>query len=180
MSKNDLEIYSAYFDKAAYMHEVMDIINSQLDILSMHMDEVICEAIAQNTESSDVMIADTLAQVKEISRSVSPEEVSIEVGIDEGDIGGGIQTIIRVLVTLHGNGHIVTKPGGSTWKKDVTGPGESGALSVYSIPQFDQGDHSGAMMHQFDQQIKPYAQEFLQSVVALIQAIDYDKFLRIG
>ena len=161
MSNSDLELYSVYFDEDAYMQEVLQIIDSQLDVLSVHMDEVICEAIAQNTESSDVMIADTLAQVKEISRSVTPNSVSIEVGIDEGDISGGIQTIIRVLVTLHGNGHIVTKPGSSTWRKDVTGPGKSNALSVYSIPQFHQGDHSGSMMRQFEQQIKPFAEDFL-------------------
>jgi len=180
MSKSDLEIYSVYFDEFAYIRDVLAIIDSQLDILYVHMDETICEAIAQNTEASDVMIEATLAQVREISRSVSMEEVSIEVGVDEGDISGGLQGIIRVLVTLHGNGHIVTKPGEGTWKKDVAAFGKSGALSIYSIPQFHQGDHSREMMAQFEQQIKPYAEEFVNNIIALAEAIDYEKYLRIG
>ena len=177
---NDLQIYHVYFDGKAFIADVMSIIDTLFDTLFDCMYDKICNAIAYNSEASGVMKDTTIAQVKEISRVITPQSAEIEVGIDEGDIGGGLQTIIRVLVTLHGNGEIWTNPGGLTWKKDVTGPSISTALSVYNIPQFDQDDHSAEMMEDFEKNIKTDIDDFNRALKAAIDAIDYEKYLRIG
>ena len=179
MAGNNFVSYSLGFNTSAFQAEFTSCVNIALDWLSGKMHDELCDAIAQCTEAANVMIIDTQKQVKEISRTVSSEVAEIEVGIDEGQVPAG-QTYVRVMVTLHGNGTIFSKPGAATWKKHVTSQSMSTATTEYRIPQFDQADHSGQMMSNFNKQIEKHIKVFLNMLADLINAIDFSQFITGG
>jgi len=177
---SDLTLFRVRFDKAGYMAEVKSCINIALDQLSGHMHDVMCRAISQCSEAANVMIMEAQKNVKEISREVTDSTAVIEVGIDEGAIAGGEQGYVRVMVALHGNlagGPIFTKPGQSTWKKHVAGKGPSGATVEYALPFFEQSDHSDVMMKAFEHDIAKHIKDFESIVHAMLDAIDYSRYL---
>ena len=179
MATNDFISYSIGFDTVAFQREFASCVNIALDWLSGKMHDELCSAIAQCTEAANVMIIDTQKQVKEISRNVTASVAEIEVGVDEGQVPAG-QTYVRVMVTLHGNGTISTKPGVATWKKHVTGQSMSTATTEYRIPQFDQADHSGQMMENFDKNMEKHIKVFLNMLADLVNSIDFSQFITGG
>ena len=181
MSKNnDLEMYPLSFDVAGYMAEVKDCVNIALDPLSGHMHDVICTAISQCSEAANIMILEAQKNVKEISREITNTEATIEVGVDEGAIGGGEQGFVRVMVTLHGNHSVWARPGASAWTKHVGVKRQNHVEVEYHLPFFEQGDHSDVMLKAFEHDIQKYVKQFMASLNAMLQAIDYQKYLKIG
>ena len=179
-NNSDLTIYKIYIDEAAYMAEVRECINIGFDILSAHMYEVMCTVIQQCSQASTVMKNEACKNVKEISRSINNSSATIEVGIDEGAIGGGEQGYVRVMVTLHGNGEVWARPGASAWTKDVNTKRKNNVLTEYRLPYFEQSDHSDTMMVSFEHDIEKYAKDCLERITDMIKAIDISKYLVIG
>lgn len=179
MAGNDFISYSLGFNTSAFQREFNSCVNIALDWLSGKMHDELCDAISQCSEAANVMIIDTQKQVKELSRSVTSDVAEIEVGIDEGQVSAG-QTYVRVMVTLHGNGQISSKPGVATWKKHVTGQSMSTATTEYRIPQFDQADHSGKMMENFDKSMTKHIKVFMSMLADMVNAIDFSQFITGG
>ena len=175
-NRANLELYKIAFDETGYLNAVKEIISMCLDTLSVRMQEVMKQAIEGCSESSGVMKGATTAHVRELSRSLSDTSVEIEVGVDPGEANGE-QDYIRVMVTLFGNGEVWARANGAGWTKHVGGLHQNHALIDYRIAQFEQGDHSDAMLEQFYQIIQKDAEDFLEVVAALIAGIDISQYL---
>ena len=180
MAKNDLIMNHVSFNETGYMADIKDILNICLDTLSGHMHDVLCAAIAQCSEAAMVMIIEAQKNVKEISREVDNNHVSIEVGIDEGAIGGGEQGFVRVMVTLYGNHSVWARPGGVAWTKHVNTKRPNQVKTEYHLPYFEQGDHSAVMMKAFEHDIKKYVKDFLDMVYTMISSIDYSQYIQVS
>lgn len=165
------------FDVNGFMSEFKNCVNIAIDELAGHMHDVLCTVISQCSEAANVMIIETQKNVKEISREIENDHATIEVGVDEGAIKGGEQAFVRVMVTLHGNGIIETKPGQSTWKKHVNSKGQSGAKMIYRIPELEQQDHSGLMMLSFEHDMNKHIKDFFNTLITLLDTIDYSKYV---
>lgn len=177
---NDLDLASISFDVAGFMAEVKSIVNIAFDILSMHMHSVLCDAIAQCSEAAMVMIGEAQKNVRELSREITTTSATIEVGVDEGAIGGGEQGIVRVMVALHGNHSVWARPGASAWTKHVNSKRQNHVQIAYHLPFFEQGDHSDVMVKAFEHDIDKYAKDCYNRIIGMINAIDFSKYLIIS
>ena len=180
MSNSDLQMYHVSFDGEALMNDIIMIIDSQFDILSKHMIEVIGDAIIDCSAASGIMKNEARKNVKEISRTITASDASIEVGVDEGAIGGGEREYIRVMVTLHGNGEVWARANGTGWTKHVNSRHQNHVSFDYRLAQFEQSDNSAAMLETYEQNIQVYSKECYDSIISLINGLDYEKYLRIG
>ena len=178
MEMNDLTLYPIKFDSAGAMGEIKNCISIAFDWLSNIMHDLLCRVISQCSEAAHVMILDAQKQVKELNREINDNEATIEVGIDEDSIRGDERTYVRVMVTLHGNNHIFTTPGGPTWKKHAEYKGPNNVQTIYRIPQFDQADNSGLMMKAFEHDMKKYEKDFMNTLDSLLDSIDFSKYLQ--
>ena len=174
---SDLTLFPVKFDVAGYMAEVRSCVNIAFDSLSGKMHDVMCRVIEQCTEAAMVMYMEAQKNVKELSRKITNEMAEIEVGIDEGAIGGGEREYIRVMVSLHGNGEVWARPHSQAWTKYVNSQHTNNVEVEYRLPYFEQSDHSDAMMKSFEHDMKKYIKEFESSLWMMLDSIDYSKYL---
>ena len=176
MPNNDLTLYPIKFDNAGYMSEIMKCVDIAFNQLSDRMHDVLCRVISQCSLAANVMIIEAQRQVKEISRSITNDICSLEVGIDEGSIGDE-QTYVRVMVSLYGNHEVWARPGGVAWTKHVNTKRQNNVKTEYRLPFFEQSDNSDAMMKAFEHDMQKHERDFMDNLVAMIQAIDVSKYL---
>lgn len=168
------------FDTAGFENEFRKCLNIAMDGLSADMHDVWCTVISQCSEAANVMIIEAQKNVREINREITSDHAMVEVGIDEGAIAGGEREFIMVMVTLHGNGQVWTKPGAQTWKKYVAYKGPNKITVAYHISQFDQKDHSDVMVKSFEHDMKRYIRAFERTLYGLLDSIDYDKYVKVS
>ena len=148
----------------AYMNQTSD---KLIEIMKIQIDT--------NGNGSKIMRSDAIRAVREISREVAEDHITIEAGFDEAMAASMAKDFyVRTMVVIHGNqagGPIHTKPGQSTWKKHVIGYGMSGAKSVYDIPQFNQNDVSKKIVDNTMKEVKKYFKEMLDALCKIIPGI---------
>ena len=174
---SDLVLYPVRFNSAACMAEIKKCIDIAFDILSDRMKYTLMRAIEQCSEAAMVMITEAQKNVKEISREITNDHATIEVGIDEGAIAGGEQAYVRVMVTLHGNGEVWARPGAVAWTKHVNSKRKNHVQTEYRLPFFEQQDHSSLMMLAFEHDINKHIKDFFDRLMGMIDAIDFSQFL---
>lgn len=177
---SDLVLYHARYDTAGLMAEIKDCINIAFDILSGKMHDVLCTVISQCSEAAGVMILEAQKNVREISREITNDHATIEVGIEEGAIGGGVREYIRVMVTLHGNGEVWARAHGTGWTKYVNSQHQNHVETDYRLSFFEQSDHSETMMKSFEHDMKRHTDDFMDRLTGMLNAIDYSKYLIIS
>ena len=99
-------------DTGGLISEIDEAIYICVDELSIKFQEIIRREIIANGNGSRIMKEEALKHVKEISRVIKGNMITLEVGVDE-DIGDE-QARIKTMVVLHGNLHnspFTTKPG---------------------------------------------------------------------
>ena len=138
----------------AYMSQTSDIL---INLFKLEID--------RNGNGSSFMKSDAKKVVREILHEVAQDHITIEAGFDE-NMAKGMATdfYVRVMVVIYGNqagGHIKSKPGLSTFKKNVVGYGPSTAKTVYDLPQFDQQDASEGIRDNVLKEIEKYFEVML-------------------
>ena len=180
MAMSDWTKYNIGFDSAGYMSEVKRCIDIAFNILSGKMHDVLCTVISQCSEAADVMIIETQKNVREISREITDDHATLEVGVDEGNIAGGERGYVRVMVTLHGNGEVWARPGAQAWTKHVETKRQNNVQTEYRLPFFEQSDHSELMMKSFEYDMKKHINDFLDILMQMIRSIDISNFITGG
>ena len=177
-TKNQLTFDSAGCHKAimmmaeAYMNQTAD---QMIEIMRRWVDEL--------GNGSSIMRDDAKAAVREILHEVTSEYLNYEIGVDEAMARGmSEQFFIRVMVVLHGNqtgGPIRTKPGQSTWKKDVNYRSKNKTSeSSYDIPQFDwRFDVSKGVVEMTIKEIEKYFKDMLSNIEKICTADFFASFL---
>lgn len=140
--------------------------------------------IDRNGNGSRFMRDDAKKVVHEILHEVAEDHISIEAGFDE-DMARSMATdfYVRTMVVIYGNqanGPIWTKPGASTWKKNVVGYGPSGARTKYPLYRFNQFDFHDKMVENVMKQINKYFDVMVAKLATLLDGEFFGRFITGG
>lgn len=138
MAELKLDMRTVSINTVGAKIRVMEVCKEAMEQVAEQMGDMIKEEIERNGNGSEVMRRDAVNMVKTICKQANYEKIIYESGIAPEAFASCAQDMrVRVLTVLTGNQHggrLYTKPGASTFKKNVTGPGPSGAQSVYPLP----------------------------------------------
>ena len=171
------------FDGVACSRAIMKIAENYMSETSDKMVAIMRVWVDKLGNGSHIMRADAVAAVREILREVTSEYINIEVGVDEAMAKSmSEEFFIRTMVVLHGNqagGPIKTKPGQTTWKKNVTYSSvNTYSQSVYNIPQFDwRFDVAAGVVEMTMKEIEKYFKDMLSSIEKICTAEFFASFL---
>lgn len=174
------------FDSAAAMSLIKSIIDFHMDELSMFLQRVARAVIVAVGNGSRVMRLFAAGVVEETKREISDDHALLEVGIKMDELPE--DGFVRVSVVLTGNqggGALMTKPGVSTWKKDVIGRGMSTAKTSYPLPAgFNQGSKLDGILDMVLKNVEndsqKYVNAFIRNVNNDIRKIDFSQFITGG
>ena len=158
----------------AYMSQTSDIL---INLFKIEID--------RNGNGSSFMKHDAKKVVREILHEVAQDHITIEAGFDENMARGMARDFyVRVMVVIYGNmanGYLWTKPGESTWKKNVTNYGPSGAKSIYMLPdEFDQADASEGIKNNVLKEIEKYFEVMLIKIDSSLDGNFFGQFITGG
>ena len=182
-NNSDLVLYKVGFNAEACINAIIMMADAYMSQLSDELIRIMKQQI-DGANGSGRMKGDAKKVVREIVHEVNRNHIHIESGFDEDMAHGmGLDFYVRVMVVVYGNqagGGIVTKPGSSTWKKNVVGYGPSGAKSVYAIPQFNQGDASEGILQNTMNEIEKLFGHMLEAIEAKLTPAFFEQFITIG
>lgn len=137
--------------------------------------EIMKQQIDANGNGSHFMKSDAKKVVHEISRDVARDHITIEAGFDEAMASSMAKDFyVRTMVVIYGNqanGPIWTKPGQSTWKKNVIGYGPSGARTKYPLYRFNQFDFHDKLVDNTMKEVEKYFKDMLGEIRDMIPGI---------
>lgn len=184
------------FDVKGCIAAVNDVLNYQLDKLSVALIRIISAEIQQNGNGTSEMRARAIWNVKETKREIADDHVTIEVGIDLDELKGNEEMFVNVSVVLHGNMKgsawtwrdaqmMYTKPGVVTYGKV---DGHIGDKRVHvpkwyrprALPGFAQQDVSREIEQNVEKEINTRVEDFMNSVVNAIDSMDWSLFITGG
>lgn len=175
MADLKLDMKTVSINTAAAKIRVMEICKEAMEQVAEQIGELIKHEIDSNGNGSSVMRQDAVNMVKTICKQANYAKIVYESGIAPEAFAACAQDMrVRVLTVLTGNQHggkLYTKPGASTFKKNVTGPSASGAESVYPLPDgFNQPfDITTNMIKNIELRIEPiwiYALEWIRDEIS--------------
>lgn len=154
------------FNSAGCMRAIMAMADAYMSQTSDILITLFQKEIDRNGNGSKFMRSDAKSMVREILHEVTEDNIKIEAGFDEGTARSMAKDFyVRVMVVIHGNqagGTLHSKPGMSTFKKNVVGYGKSGAETVYDLPSwFNQPDISGILRDNVMKEIEKYFEVML-------------------
>ena len=139
MAELKLDMKTVSINTAAAKAKVLLVVKDAMEQVAEQMGDLIKREIAHNGNGSSIMRNDAINMVKTMIKEANYEKVIYESGIDPTTLAGcAFDMRVRVLTVLTGNQHsgpLVSKPGASTFKKNVTGPSASRAANVYPLPE---------------------------------------------
>lgn len=187
------------FDVGGFMREFHACLTIALDRLSREVQWLMMREIQTNGNGSKEMRDIAARNVKEISRTVTDQEVELVVGIDEGSLGSfADRNFVATMVVLHGNvanAPLMTKPGKMTWTKHVRsyrlspptnedGTPRNPKMMPLSFMQYEKVNGFGAARHMLDNildhQLEHVLKQFDQTLEDLMDSIDYSQFITGG
>lgn len=142
------------------------------------------QEIDRNGNGSRFMKADAKKAVHEILHEVADDCITIEAGFDE-DLARSMSVdfYVRTMVVIYGNqgsGPIHSKPGMSTWKKNVVGYGPSTAKTKYNLPQFNQLDASKGIQKNVMKQIEKHFRDVVKKLASMFDGEFFGRFITGG
>ena len=163
---SDFVPHKLRFDSTGCMNAIMRMADAYMSQTSDILINLFKKEIDRNGNGSSFMKDDAKKVVREILHEVAQDHITIEAGFDE-NMARGMATdfYVRAMVVIYGNmanGYLWTKPGVSTWKKNVTNYGPSGAKSIYMLPDgFNQFDASQGIMENAMKDIEKYFDDMI-------------------
>ena len=172
------------FDVNGCMTAILRLADSLMSETADIMIILFKKEIDRNGNGSSFMKSDAKKVVREILHDVAADHITIEAGFDEAMARAmAIDFYVRTMVVIHGNqagGPIHTKPGHSTWKKNVVGYGPSGAKTEYKLPQFDQSDASDGILENVMKDMEKYFTVLLIRLNEMLDGEFYGQFITGG
>jgi len=140
--------------------------------------------IDKNGNGSHIMRDDAKKVVHEILHEVAADHITIEAGFDEEMARSMAKDFyVRTMVVIYGNqanGPIWTKPGLSTWKKNVIGYGPSGAKTKYPLYRFNQFDFHDKMVENVMKQIEKHFKDMVEKLASFFDGEFFGRFITGG
>ena len=190
MAMSDLKLNKLRLDTAGCMRAIKDILNIQLDKLSVSLIRIVSSEIQSNGNGSSRMKSRAIWNVKETKREVTSDHVTLEVGINFDDLKKDEELFVCVSVVLHGNMNgstwtwrdaqvMYTKPGQETYGKHVTDKRVHVPewYTPRALPGFAQQDVSREISMNVEKEINRYVGNYMDSVARAIDAMDWSAFL---
>lgn len=172
------------FDSRGCMNAIMRLADALMNETSDIMILLFQKEIDRNGNGSSFMKADAKNVVREILHEVVSDHITIDVGFDEAMARSmAIDFYVRTMVVVHGNqagGSITSKPGQSTWRKNVVGYGPSTAKTVYDLSQFNQFDASDGMLENVMKDMEKYFTVLLIRLNSMLDGAFYGQFITGG
>lgn len=173
------------FDTNGCMNAIMRMADAYMSQTSDILINLFKIEIDRNGNGSSFMKNDAKKVIRETLHEVVQDHITIEAGFDE-DMARGMARdfYVRVMVVVYGNmanGYLWTKPGESTWKKNVTNYSPSGAKSIYMLPdEFDQADASEGIKNNVLKEIEKYFEVMLIKIDSSLDGNFFGQFITGG
>ena len=172
------------FDSASCNRSIMKAADTLMGETSNILVQLFKNEIDRNGNGSKTMREDAQKVVREILHEVAEDHITIEAGFDEA-MARSMATdfYVRTMVVIYGNqagGPIWTKPGVSTWKKNVTNYGESRAKTRYQLYRFNQFDFHDKMVENVMKQIEKYFKDMLDKLCDSLTGDFFGQFITGG
>ena len=174
------------FDSAGAMQMIRDVIDWNLDSLSIILQRIVMASLVAFGNGSKIMRLFAAGVVEETNREITDSHVILEIGIKMDNLPE--DGFVRVSVVLHGNqgsGPLMTKPGQMTWGKHVIGRSTSSAKTAYPLPDgFNQGEKMPDILNMVQKNVendaKKHISDFIRNVNNDISKIDFSQFITGG
>lgn len=173
------------FNSAGCMNAIMRMADAYMSETSDILINLFKKEIDRNGNGSSFMRSDAKSVVHEILHEVTQDHIKIEAGFDEAMAAGMAKDFyVRVMVVIHGNqggGTLTSKPGRSTFKKNVVGYGPSTAKTVYNLPSwFNQPDIAGVLRDNVLKEIEKYFEVMLIKIDMALTGDFFAQFITGG
>lgn len=185
MAMSDFTPNKLGFDVNGCMNAIMRMADAYMSQTSDILINLFKGEIDKNGNGSEFMRSDAKRAVREILHEVAEDHITIEAGLDE-DMARSMAKdfYVRVMVVIHGNqagGTLESKPGMSTFKKNVMNYGPSGAHTVYKLPSwFNQPDISDILRDNVMKNIEKYFKDMLNNLDLSLDANFFGQFITGG
>lgn len=181
------------FNTAACMTAIKELIDLQLDKLSVTLIRIVSAEIQMNGNGSSVMKSRAIWNVKETKREIANDHITLEVGIDLDDLKKNEELFVCVSVVLHGNMNgsawtwrdaqvMYTKPGVETYGKNVTDKRVHvpAWYKPRELPGFAQQDVSRYIDENVEKEIQKHVNDFMDGVAHSVDRLDWSAFITGG